>query len=209
MKEYLDISWPISNEITTYKDKKDVKVLQVKSFEKDNVNESKIELGNHTGTHIDAPLHFTKDGDSINKLDLRLVNGRCKVLDFTKVKEKITSKDLESKKIEKGDIILLKTTNSSLESEGRFEPNFVYLEKSGAEFLIRIGVKCVGIDYLGIERSQPEHETHVTLFKAGICIIEGLRLNKADEDNEYYLHCMPLLITNVEAAPARAILVKV
>ena len=208
MKEYIDISCPISNEITTYKDKRDVKVVQVKSFEKDSVNESRVELGSHTGTHVDAPLHFTAKGKTIDQLDLRAVNGKCKVLDFTHVTSKITSKDLQSKKIEEGDIVLLKTSNSNLPTESKFELNFVYLDKTGAEFLAKLRVKAVGVDYLGIERSQPAHETHITLFEANVWVIEGLRLKAAKESEEYYLHCLPLLVKGMEAAPARAILIK-
>ena len=206
MKKYIDISWPVSEAITTYKDKKDVRITKVKNFDLNKVNESKLEIGSHTGTHIDAPLHFIKNGQTIDELDLRKVNGKCKVLDFTSVTDKITTLDLQSKKIKKGDIILLKTTNSYLASEGSFEPNFVYLDKHASEYLIKIGVKAVGIDYLGIERSQLEHETHVTLFNAGIWIIEGLRLKEAKENQNYYLNCMPILVKNMEAAPARAIL---
>ncbi len=207
MKDYIDISWPISNEVTTYKDKRDVRVGFVKHFDRDNVNESRLELGGHTGTHVDAPLHFAKSRKSISELDLRSVNGKCVVLDFTNVKEKITSKDLEGKEISKEDIVILKTSNSNLPAEGQFEPNFVYLDKSGAEFLAKLRVRAVGIDYLGIERNQPAHETHITLFNAGAWVIEGLRLKEVEAGN-YYLHCMPLLVMGMEAAPARAILIK-
>lgn len=208
MKEYIDISWPISNEVTTYKDKKDVRFSFVKQFNEDNVNESKLEIGSHNGTHIDAPFHFIPNGKSIDELDLRLVNGKCRVLDFTHLREKITHRDLEGKKINSEDIVLLKTSNSNLLTEGKFEPNFVYLDKTGAEFLAKLRVKAVGFDYLGIERSQPAHETHITLFNAGTWIIEGIRLKDAKEGN-YYLHCMPLLVKGLDAAPARAILIPI
>ncbi len=207
MKEYIDISWPISNEITTYKDKRDVRLNLIKHFDRDNVNESRLELGSHTGTHVDAPLHFAKMRKSIDELDLRSVNGECVVLDFASVKDKITARDLQGKDISKGDIVLLKTSNSSLPTEGAFEGNFIYLDKSGAEFLAKLRVRAVGIDYLGIERNQPAHETHITLFNAGAWIIEGLRLKDATE-GRYYLHCMPLLVKGLEAAPTRAILIK-
>ncbi len=70
-----------------------------------------------------------------------------------------------------------------------------------------IGINGVGIDALGIERDQPNHETHLSLMNAGIHIIEGLVLKDVPEDT-YTLIALPLKVTGVEAAPLRAILMK-
>ena len=88
-----------------------------------------------------------------------------------------------------------------------FTYDFVYLEKSGAKYLAGKKVKTVGIDYVGIERDQPNHETHRFLLGNDIPIIEGLRLGKVKE-GEYTLLCLPLAYKGMEAAPARAVLIK-
>ena len=203
----IDISWPITENITEYKNKKTVKFELTKTFSENGVRDSIITLGSHTGTHVDAPAHFLDNGESINQIKLEKLIGKAKVLDLTSIKEKITEQDLKQFNIEKDDIILLKTKNSLLSPIQKFYPDFVYLDKSGAKFLKDKQIKAVGIDYLGIERNQPEHETHKLLLESGIYIIEGLRLKDAIEQ-DYNFICLPIFTINLEAAPARTILME-
>ncbi len=203
----IDISWAISSATTGYKDKDVVQFEEIKTFAKDGVRESIIHLSSHTGTHIDAPSHFLKDGKTIDQMDLNSLIGPCKVLDLTIVTDKITREHLEEHDIGRGDIILLKTTNSATSSIGKFDPHFVYLELSGAQYLTEKKIKAVGIDYLGIERNQPGHLTHLELMNHDVTIIEGLRLKNVDP-GEYFLYCLPLYTLGLEAAPARAILIE-
>ena len=109
-----------------------------------------------------------------------------------------------NKGIKKGEFILLKTRNST---EDILEKDFVFLEKSGAKYLADMEIKGVGTDGLGIERSQPEHETHLTLMQKGIHILEGLRLGHVKE-GEYILSAFPIYIPGAEASPVRAVLMK-
>ena len=203
----IDISWPITSDITTYKNKSDVQIIQTHSWETSVKRESQLICGMHTGTHIDAPAHFLKSGLTVDQLDLNSVIGPTQVLELSFVTNKITKQDLVNFNITAGAIILLKTSNSNLAANSLFEPNFVYLDSSGAEYLASKKIKAVGIDYLGIERNQPEHDTHKILFSAGIIIIEGLRLAHVTAGN-YELICLPLNIIGQEASLARAILIK-
>ncbi len=202
----IDISWPISKATTGYKDRNIVRFEEVKNFAKDGVRDSNMYLSAHTGTHIDAPAHFLRDGKTIDQITLDRLMGPCKVLDLTQVAEEITRERLEEHDIAENDIVLFKTTNSATLATDKFTPHYVYLEVSGAEYLVEKKVKAVGTDYLGIERSQPEHITHTTLMHADIAIIEGLRLRAVDP-GEYFFVCMPLLTIGLEAAPARAALI--
>ncbi|MFH1461517.1 MAG: cyclase family protein [bacterium] len=204
---FIDISWPITNDIAEYKNKKTIKISQTSEFDSNGVREKLITFNNHTGTHIDAPSHFTKNGKNLDQLPLDKFYGPCKVLDLTHIIEKITSKDLENFNIEKNDIIILKTNNSNLPSEGNFIYDYVYLEKTGAKFLADKKIKTFGFDYLGIESNQPNHETHKYLLENEIPIIEGLRL-KDIEPGQYTLSCFPIFIKNTDGGPARAILIK-
>lgn len=205
--ELIDISWPISLDTTAYKDRKVINFSYPKIFEKDHVRESLITLGSHSGTHIDAPSHFLADGVSIHQMSLDATCGKCVVLDCTNITETITDTDLKRHSIEQGARILLKTRNSALDATAPFDYSFIYLAASGADYLASKKIKAVGIDYLGIERQQPNHETHELLMRAGITIIEGLRLARV-EAGSYMLWCLPLNIQGLEAAPARAILQK-
>ena len=204
--DFIDISWPISQNMTAYKDRKVVAIEATKTFESDNARETKLCLGSHSGTHIDSPSHFLKDGKTLDQLSLSQFNGPCTVLDLTNVEERIMIEDLEQENIEKNSIVLMKTRNSFLSPEAGFNTSFVYLTLSGAQYLVEKRVKAVGIDYLGIERNQPNHETHTELLQNNVGIIEGLRLQEVEPGN-YNLWCLPLNVVSVEAAPARAVLV--
>jgi len=202
-----DISWPISTATTGYKDRHIVTFEETCTFAKDGMRDSIISLSSHTGTHVDAPSHFLKDGLAIDQIQLDRLVGPAIVLDLMHVVDGITRNDLIDQNIEEGDIVLLKTVNSLTPATGKFTPHFIYLEASGAQYLVEKKIKAVGIDYLGIERNQQDHLTHTTLMHADVVIVEGLRLAHV-EPREYVFICLPLNIIGLEAAPARAILIE-
>lgn len=200
----IDISMPIQLDMPVYKDR-DVKrpTIEVTSdFESGSVYESKLGIELHTGTHIDAPLHMIEDGEDITLYPIESSVSPCRVLDFTHIEEAITKEDLMEKEIVEGEFVLLKTKNSW--DEG-FNYSFIYLDESGAKYMVEKGVIGAGIDSLGIERAQPGHETHKTLLGNKIMILEGLRL-KHVEEGPYVLVAAPLNIPGVEASPTRAFL---
>lgn len=201
----IDISWPIFPGMSEYKDRNSVQFQQTKTFEKDQARETLMSMHVHTGTHVDAPAHFIHHGKTIEQVDVHSICGPCQVIDCTQVPEKITENDLAHHALHASDIILLKTSNSALEPTQPFHQQFVYLEHSGAQYLIQKKVKAVGIDYIGIERSQRNHETHTALLSHDISIIEGLRLGHV-KPGAYFLICLPLLTIGIDAAPARAVL---
>ena len=201
-----DISMTIEKNMGVYKDKEEKRpVIRLeKQIPKDSINESSMYMNLHTGTHIDAPYHVDIMGDTIETMDLNKLVTKCRVLDLTFVVDGITKEDLIDKAIKPGEFLLLKTKNSFTEE---FEPDFVFVKKSGAEYLAEKGIIGVAIDSFGIERSQPEHETHKILFSKGIIIIEGVRL-KEIEEAEYLMCALPLKIKGVDGAPARIVLIK-
>jgi arylformamidase len=205
MKIY-DVSMNIYHEMAVYNDNKENRpvIRVVQDFSNSTHFESRIDMNMHNGTHIDAPLHMIPGGENMDSMDLTKLITKCKVIDLTEVDNKISRSDLIGKDIKKGDFILFKTKNSNHEE---FDKHFVYLDKTGAEYLSELGIAGVATDALGIERAQPGHETHKTLFSSGIIIIEGLRL-KEIEEGEYRMFALPLKIIGVEAAPARVILIK-
>lgn len=207
MMDIIDISWSITSDITSYKDKKTVSITQVKQFDQDGVRETAITMGSHTGTHVDAPSHFLQDGVSIDQIPLKKLIGRCIVLDCTHVEEVIDAPLLQQYDfvLRQYAIVLFKTRNSFVSDVQQFDYSFVYLDASAAEYLASFGLDAVGIDYLGIERNQPDHETHIILMKADTIIIEGLRLQHV-APGEYTFISLPLAVKGIEAAPARAIL---
>lgn len=208
MRHIIDISWPISPVMTEYKNKKTVGFHQIKDFSQDKVRESSIQLGSHSGTHVDAPSHFLKEGKTIDQMLLTNLVGNCIVLDMTVCAEQITRDCLfeHDSLITEGGIVLLRTINSDISPTDAFNPQFVYLSACGARYLASKKIKAFGIDYLGIEHSQPGHPTHETLMNADITIVEGLRLGHV-KAGVYFFVCLPLSVVGLEAAPARAVLI--
>jgi arylformamidase len=238
MKHYkiIDISWPISPNTVEYKNKGALKFKEVKNVTVDGVHETHVTLDMHTGTHIDAPIHFDKNGRTVDQVSFDHLIGECKIFDLTCVEEKISASDLQKLDIHENDIILFKTKNSKFPAQfchpepcpepcrrvdsgsiqkiipsefvqNKFEPNFIYLDKTSAQYLASKKIKTVGIDYLGIERAQPDHETHKIFFQADITIIEGLRLGDVSP-GKYLLICLPVKFEGVEAALSRAVLLE-
>ncbi len=203
----IDISWPISPTMTAYKDKKMVSFTGTKQFETDHVREAHVLISTHTGTHIDAPAHFLATGATIDKQSLSPLIGACRVIDLTHCVEKITASDLALHDLKPGERILCKTRNSLCSSEDVFNPLFVFIDYSASMFCVEQKISTIGIDYLGVERSQPGHETHTTLLGAGIALIEGLRLAHV-QSGVYDLICLPLFLNGLDGSPARAILLE-
>jgi len=202
----IDISWPLTETMTQYKDVELFSATHI-TTPTSGAMETHISLCSHTGTHVDAPAHFIADGKTIDQIPLQNLLGACTVLDVTHVQEKITHKDLEQFAIKEDAIILLKTTNSFISPLDRFNFAFVYLTHDAAHYLASKKIKAFGFDYLGIERNQPDHPSHKAFMCANIPIIEGLRLMQVTQ-GDYFLCCMPLLLPGSDAAPARAILIE-
>jgi arylformamidase len=205
-KKIIDISWPVSQETTTYKDKKTLVFKKVKKFKENGVRDSDLSLNLHTGTHVDAPAHFIEDGNFIDEVSLSNLIGSCIVLDLTNLEDKISQKDIPD--LEQNQIVLFKTKNSFYPTNKRFKKDFIYLDKFAAQKLVDLKIKSVGIDYLGIERDQKNHDTHKILLSKNIPIIEGLFLKNVDAAaaGKYFLICLPINLIETEASPARAVL---
>jgi len=206
MKIY-DISLEISEGMGIWKNKdsKRPKIEVTSTVKTDNANESRLHLDAHTGTHADAPFHFLQNGKKIDKVSVEKFLGECVVTGLTNIKKRgIEKKDLIKSKIRKGDIVILKTSN---EYKKTFDFDFVYLAESGAKFLVSKNIKAVGINALGIERNQPEYNTHKSLLSKGIVIYEGLELSKI-KPGRYFFIGLPLKVKDGDGAPMRAVLVK-
>lgn len=206
----LDISAPLSPSIPVYPGDPAFEIERLSDVEKgDELTLSVIRMCAHTGTHVDAPLHFIPGGATVATWPLGALVGPASVLDLTGVWGEIHARDLErvnpSPTLER---ILLQTTNSRLWDKPGFRAELVGLAPDAARWLIDRGVKLVGIDYLSIERfGAVPVETHPILLGAGVVILEGLDLRHI-APGRYTLCCLPLSIAHAEGSPARAILIQ-
>jgi arylformamidase len=172
-------------------------------------NVSWIGMGAHSGTHVDAPLHFFQGGAAVDSLPLDVLVGPCIVAELTATSA-IRAADLEAQSLPAGATrLLLKTANSSLwhSSSSTFRPAFVGLAPDAAAWVVQQGIRLLGVDYLSVEPypAPREHPVHKTLLAAGVVILEGTDLSEVPP-GAYTLICLPLKLVGLEGAPARAIL---
>jgi len=172
-------------------------------------NVSHVDFGSHTGTHVDAPRHFSDAGSGVDQIALDVLIGPALVISFGDDVRAVTRGDLERHDLTGVERVLLHTRNSAyLTQDPAFHEDFTYLAPDGAEHLVANGVKLVGVDYLSIDRFHSgNHPTHHTLLGAGVTIVEGLALDGI-ADGRYELCCLPLRIVDADGAPARAVLIE-
>ena len=209
-----DISRPISAKEPVYPGNAKVKLEFLKTFKKDGFGKlttsgsvlSQISMGVHSASHMDAPLHYVKNGKTVDKLPLENCIGWARVVDIGNSILEIGAKEVRRIKPKAGEIILFKTKNSK--PRKKFDPDFAHLNERGARELIKAGVKAVGIDGPSIRKFRLRPDTvHPLLLKNGIVIYEGLLLDKVKKDRYYFIG-LPLKIVGAEGSPVRAVLIK-
>jgi arylformamidase len=168
-------------------------------------NLSSIRMGAHSGTHIDAPLHFITDGKGVDEMPLEATIGRARVIEISDTTS-IKPRELRHHRIQRGERILIKTGNSQrVWNSDSFVEDFVFISNEAARFLAERGVMLVGVDYLSVGGYKRNgSEVHRILLEAGIWLIEGLDLSRV-VPGKYELICLPLKIAKGEGAPARAV----
>ena len=171
----------------------------------DLVNLTELSMGIHTGTHIDAPLHFLPNGKPIDSLSLNVFVGEAQVVAIPQNVNLITVDILQDVCEINAARILFMTKNSQLWETSKFQQDYVALEASAAQWLVDQGVQLVGIDYLSIAPFKDPAPTHETLLNNEVVIVESLDLRLV-KPGIYTLICLPLKLVGREAAPARAIL---
>lgn len=204
-KTLIDISLPIHEQMLVYPSNPEFTREQIQSASGNTI--SRITLGTHSGTHIDAPNHVKGGEKGIESYSLETFVGPCRVLDCTNEPEAIRVETLEKHNIQEGERLLFKTQNS-VRGYAKIRTDFIYVESTAAEYLANKKVGLVGVDYLSIKKSGLEDNTaHTALLLNDIPIIEGLNLSEV-EAGEYQLIALPLQMLGMDGSPIRAVLLK-
>lgn len=208
IKRIIDVSRRIYPGMTIWPGDPSVNLKREYSISKgDKCNFSAVSMGVHTGTHLDAPLHFIDNGIDIASLDLSGFIGYVKVFSVAS-KKCISSKDIEEMDINEGDIVFFKTLNSTFPENSGFNKDFVYLDTSAAELLVEKKIKTVGVDYLSVDSYHSQTAAaHKILLSNHIGIIESLILKDINEGT-YFFSCLPLKFEGADGSPARAVLIE-
>jgi len=169
-------------------------------------NLSHLAMGVHTGTHIDAPVHFIHQAAGVDEMPLAATMGPARVIEIADPRV-ITADELRGHSLQAGERVLFRTANSPrCWQADRFVEDFVYISEQAAEHLAETRVRAVGVDYLSVGGYHADGaKIHRILLSAGIWIIEGLDLS-AVRAGRYELICLPVKLHGSDGAPARALL---
>lgn len=203
-----DVTVPIKEGMVSYPGDPVFRRRVVSSFEKgDSFESAVLEMGSHTGTHIDVSAHMVKGSKRLDDVPLQTFIGPARVFDMQSVSGLIQAADLKNLQWKNVERVLFKTKNSAKWSSAKsVDKGAVALSGDAAKFLVEKKIKLVGIDGLSIDKfGEKAHPAHIQLLRAGIIIIEGLDLS-AVSPGDYDLICAPLKVAGGDGAPVRVFL---
>jgi len=200
--QWLDVSVPIYTGMVHFPDNPSIEIHRLKDVEKGDIcTVSRLTMGTHTGTHIDAPIHFLPGGTGAEEVPLDNLIGPARVIEI-KDSDAVNAEELRAHNLGARERLLFKTSNSArCWTTSEFVHDSVTIAEDAASYLAGLGTLTVGIDYL----SAGSPETHRILLGAGVVIVEGLNLTGISQ-GRYELLCLPLKISGGDGALARAVL---
>jgi len=169
---------------------------------------SAYSLGAHSGTHIDAPMHFIRDGSSIDRVPIERLIGPARVVEIPDDVQAIDAAQLNRHQWRGAERLLFRTRSSARGwmRSPTFHRDFAYVSPDAAQLLADAGVQLIGIDYISAEQfGAPAPASHRILLGRGIPIVEGLLL-EAVGPGDYELIVLPMKVAGHEGAPARAVM---
>jgi arylformamidase len=169
-------------------------------------NNSRLRMGSHNGTHIDAPLHFIRNGGGVDSIPPESLVGPCVLVDAGDA-DLLTREVLQRLDLAGHERVLFRTKNARWIAQ-RFEEKFVAFSGDGARYLASLGPRLIGIDAPSLDpRGSVGHPAHMALLGSGAIHGAIEWLNPAGlEPGAYELFCGPLRIPDAEAAPCRVLL---
>ena len=206
MRRIYDLSLPLESGGVVYPGNPEIHIeLQQAIAQGAGANVSALQMGSHTGTHVDAPRHFFDDGAGVDALALDVLMGPALLIAVDADVMAVSDVHLRPYDLTHVARVLIRTRNSAFIRDRDFHRDYTYLAPEGAAYLVEMGVKLVGVDYLSVEQFHSgHHRTHRTLLEKGVIIVEGLDLSEPPP-GVYEFRCLPLRLTGLDGAPARAV----
>lgn len=201
-----DATLPLTAEMATWPGEPGPDRTLIKSIDKgDPANVSKLTLGVHTGTHVDAPVHFIPGAGGIETVPLEALVGPGMVYDVGEAPA-VTAALLESLQIPAGtERVLFKSRNSGFILDKQFHEDFTYIAHDAAHWLVARGILLAGIDYLSVEQFGADPETHRTLLGARVAIVEGANLREVPP-GPYTVMALPIKLVGSDGGSTRLVL---
>ncbi len=203
----IDISTGISVKTAVYEGDPLPQIEKVSSIENDGFVVSRISIGTHTGTHVDAPSHIFNNGKTIDELHVSTFTGKAVLLDLSSGDFPITADELEKAYVpynseDNVNIILIRSKNSSSYS---LDPDVGRkLAPTAGTWILEHGFQVVGVDTLSVDTGS-SLVNHELFLQNEMNIVEYLHLSEV-VPGIYYFMCLPLKLVGCDGSPARAVL---
>ena len=208
----IDLSLTISESIPSFPGSPKPQFIHWSDIKHDGYNLELLFLSSHTGTHLDAPYHFVKNGLKINQIPLDRLIGKAILIKLKKTKNSpITKLDItlfekkNGKIPDHSSIFFFTTWQKNLKKDNYFTEN-PGLDISSAKYLASKKINLIGIDSPSIDLGKDESfSVHHILSKNNILIVENLtNLNKITS-KEFIFTILPLKLKDATGSPVRAI----
>lgn len=191
-----------------------VQIREAKNLEKDGWNAVNIDMYSHSGTHMDAPIHFGVEGPTIDQVPIKRLMGTAKILDLTGIlpSSSITVEDLGKLKeaMISGDSLIIKTgwSNYSISNPGKYRNQLPRISEKLAYWLVEKGINMLAVEPPSVANVNDLTEVtliHRILFTGQVIIVEGICNLNEIKAKEVELMVMPLKLGGGDGAPARVL----
>ncbi|MDZ7759417.1 MAG: cyclase family protein [Desulfovermiculus sp.] len=209
MGQWTDLTHPLYDHMPVWPGDRPVQVEDVMTVPEDGCSVQRIVMGNHVGTHVDAPAHFVSTGLTVDALPLRILNGPARLVSVPRAeKQVITREDLEA-------VLALKQTCKRLIlhtgwhtrfSSAAFYQDFPVLTLEAAEYLAGMGIVLLGMDTPSPSPiHDPGQQIHKVLLGAGVVLVESMANLSALPPGDFEVCVLPLPLGKASGSPCRAI----
>ena len=186
-----------------------VSILRHLDLESDGRNVEFFQLGSHTGTHIELPRHYIKNGSTSETCSLGTIVGPALLMDFSQTKEgKISAQNFQQYETQIKDLkrVVIKTGWNT--PGDAYYCDYPTLSVEACKLLTELKIEMIGIDTPSPGPYGEEgEEIHRLFLNKKIYIIEGLTNLKNIRENVFLFICLPLYLTGAGGVPCRAIAV--
>lgn len=208
----IDLTLTISKDIPNFPGSPKPQFVPWSTIDEDGYNLELLFLSSHTGTHLDAPYHFVRNGAKIHQIPIKRLCGNAILIKIKKNKDQaITKNDIISFEKKNGKI----PRNSSIVFftgwQKNLKKNFYFhnnpgLSESAAKYLSSKMINLVGIDSPSIDLGKDEKfAAHKILAKNNILIVENLSNLNFITSKKFDFIILPLKLKNATGSPVRAI----
>lgn len=206
-RQVIDVTRRILSDMTVWPGDPGVLVERTDSIAEGAVaNVSRISMGVHSGTHMDAPLHFIDGGKDIDSVEITRFFGRVLVVDAPS--DRIGEEQLEPYDLSGVQAVFFRTRASQRDEMTPFWDEYPAITAGCAQYLIQRGIVMVGTDYFSVELCRDNrYPVHKALLSQGVAVVENLDLKDA-EPGIYDYVCLPLRIAGSDGSPVRVLLIK-